>query len=88
MSLGMEMLIKTAVKALGLEPELIEAQWNELRGFAIHSLKNFDMRLAQMEQKQNEIHAMLEALSGKVDPDTESAEIPPQLSIPSDKEAA
>lgn len=57
--LGLDMLLATVIKALGLNPEEVQKQLSDFITFVRGKINEFDCRLAQMEQQQKEIHAML-----------------------------
>lgn len=52
MALGMEMLVKTLIRAIDLDPDVVIAAAQKLVGDVVGQVKNIDSRVAVLE-KQN-----------------------------------
>lgn len=55
MAMGMDMLIKTAIKSLGIDPEVLLAQLAQWLKWGESRINDFDARLRDMEATQSEL---------------------------------
>jgi hypothetical protein len=94
MALGMEMLVKTLIKALDLDADLVIASAQKLVGDVVGQVKNIDSRVATLEKQnaqlieQNAVFIAVLSAQGLTKDALEkiAEETPPQLHLTNHQE--
>jgi hypothetical protein len=87
MAMGMEMLVSTVIKSLGIDPEVLISQGTEFTKQIAGKIKEFDVRLYDLENQNAQLIAQNAAfivLLQKAYPDIASGALP---SVPQTEES-
>lgn len=86
MAMGMDMLIKTAIKSLGIDPEVLLAQLAQWLKWGESKINDFDARMRNMEDINRELVEQNAQFIAYIKACNPALNTPPQLTNETEKE--